>query len=190
MFFGLTAIDHPCCKMQEAVESFFFKSIDQVTFSTDLFPVWIRTTIRQTNPQVASGTGSSGATASTPRRTTLGDRFEAVHAHLHSSSMSCGKRRAIYNQLYVTNQIEELCGGKVSIPLNEIDWKSDLGFAISELMEALYSSLDLAVFRRPGQTGQPTHQFYTEFTKTNCKVDPILRPGKRKVKLAWSRAWM
>jgi hypothetical protein len=24
----------------------------------------------------------------------------------------------------------------------------------------------------------------------NVEVDPILRPGKRKVKLAWSRAWM
>ncbi len=29
-----------------------------------------------------------------------------------------------------------------------------------------------------------------QWKKSVNKVDPILRPGKRKVKLAWSRAWM
>lgn len=173
MFFGLSAIAHPCCKMQEVVESFFCESIDQATFSANLFPDWIRTTIKQTGRQVTTGNAVDGCATSSPNRTTLGDRFKAVHTQLHAGSMSSAKRRAIYDQMFATNQIEELCDGTRSLPANVIDWNSDLGLAINELMEALYNSLDLAVFRRQGQPGQPTHQLYTEFTATNYMVCPF-----------------
>jgi hypothetical protein len=32
--------------------------------------------------------------------------------------------------------------------------------------------------------------FIDSITRDAVEVDPILRPGKRKVKLAWSRAWV
>ena len=98
MFFGLVAVDdHPCCKMQEVVEAFFLNSIVTGAFSLDLFPEWMRLTLR--NPHCS-----------------LEEKFSKVHALLHDETMNEEARRGIYEQLQSTNRIEELCDGTVSPP--------------------------------------------------------------------------
>jgi hypothetical protein len=155
MFFGLSPVDdHPCCKMQEVVEAFFLKSMEVNIFSMNLFPGWIHTTLNNA-------------------KCVLKEKFSKVHALLHSQGMILETRRAIYEQLRLTNSIEELCDGATHIPANSIDWESPLGIAILVLMSSLYDALDLAVFRRQGQTGQPTHQLYSEFIEKNKYVCPF-----------------
>ena len=171
MFFGLVAIeDHPCCKMQKAVEAFFLASIDKQEFSVDLFPDWFRSTIRVTPSSRSSGSRSASLNV---QRRTLGDKFCEVHTHLHSSTMNSKTRKAIYEEVRSTNQIKSLCDGSEKIAKSVIEWDSVLGKAIAELMFSLYESLDLAVFRKPGQTGLPTHQFYRAFIKKNRNVCPF-----------------
>jgi hypothetical protein len=96
--------------------------------------------------------------------------------------MSADVRRTIYELVTLTNSIENLCNGVTHIPDNVIDWQSALGESISDLMADLYGSLDLAVFRRNGVAGQPTHQLYGEFIKRNKYVCPFcgLRQFKNK----------
>lgn len=155
MFFGLVAVDdHPCCRMQEIVEAFFLNSIVTDAFSLDLFPEWMRPTLR--NPHCS-----------------LKEKFSKVHALLHDETMNEEVRRATYEQLRLTNRIEELCDGTAGPPTNVINWDSDLGKSVTALMESLYESLDLVVFRRNGQVGQPTHQFYSEFIEKNRYVCPF-----------------
>jgi hypothetical protein len=160
MFFGLIPIkNHPCCKMQDVVESFFLNSIQQNVYSRKLFPKWFRATL-------ANGT--------------LETKFSKVHALLHGHGIDQAKRQGIYDQVQLTNQIKELCDGTTPLPTNVIDWDSELGKAISELMLALYGSLDLAVFRRNGQSGRPTQELYREFIKKNKYVCPFCGLGKFK----------
>jgi hypothetical protein len=155
MFFGLEAIDdHPCCKMQEVVEEFFKNSIREESFSLNLFPEWMRATLRKKN-------------------CALNEKFSVVHALLHGRKMDSQARRDIYNQLQLTNRIQDLCNGIVKLPKNHIVWDSDLGKAISALMLTLYESLDLSVFKRNGQAGKPTHQMYNEFIQKNKYVCPF-----------------
>lgn len=162
MFFGLIPIEnHPCCKMQDVVESFFRKSIQQEVYSRKLFPKWFRATLAH-------------ATC------TLNEEFSKVHGLLHGRGVDQGQRQAIYDQVQLTNHIEELCEGSEPIPTNVIDWDSEMGKAISELMLALYASLDLAVFRRNGENGKPTKGLYAEFIKKNKYVCPFCGLGKFK----------
>ena len=45
MFFPLEAIDdHPCCRMQQIIQSFLSNSVNPALFSNDLFPDWFRPT--------------------------------------------------------------------------------------------------------------------------------------------------
>jgi hypothetical protein len=162
MFFRLTAIeDHPCCKMQEVVESFFLNSVQNGRYSLNLFPLWVR-------PTLGGGT------------CTLSDKFSRVHNLLHGDGMDEAQRQGIYDQVRLTNHIKDLCDGSIPVPTNVVDWDSELGMAISELMFALYDSLDLAVFRRNGQAGQPTKEFYREFIKKNKHVCPFCGLAKFK----------
>jgi hypothetical protein len=160
MFFGLIPIkDHPCCKMRNVVQSFFRESIQQDVYSRKLFPKWFRATL-------ANGT--------------LETKFAKVHALLHGHGVDQAKRQGIYDQVRLTNQIEELCDGTTPLPANVISWDSELGKAVRELMLALYGSLDLAVFRRNGQRGRPTQELYREFIKKNKYVCPFCGLGKFK----------
>lgn len=169
MFFGLVAIDdHPCCKMQELVESFFLASVDGDTFSIDLFPEWARATLRKKSCSLSSD-------------------FEKVHQLLHATDMDVARRRAIYDELTLINKIQALCDGTVTIPPTVISWISPLGVAIETLMVNLYDSLDLAVFKKEGESGKPTHQLYREFISKNKYVCPFCgldqfknRRGKRR----------
>jgi hypothetical protein len=164
MFFGLEAIaDHPCCKMQELVESFFGNSIQEEPFSRDLFPDWIHSTLEHP-------------------KSTLETKFAKVHTLLHEKGYNSKFRRAVYEQMLVTNRISELCAGTACIPPSAVDWASPLGEAITALMGKLYESLDLAVFRRNVGTHKPTHEFYGEFLKKNKYVCPFcgLRRFKNK----------
>ena len=155
MFFGLIAVDnHPCCKMQEIVEAFFLGAIETQEFSMELFPEWIRATLQNAN-------------------CALGEKFLNAHRLLHKAGLDAVTRRAIYEQVQLTNGIEELCNGTAHLPESAINWKTELGKAISSLMSALYSSLDLAVFRKDGEAGRPTHQLYSEFIKKNKYVCPF-----------------
>ena len=169
MFFGLLAIDdHPCCKMQEVVEAFFLNSINSNAFSLALFPDWIQATLSNSN-------------------CTLAAKFLSVHALLHAQGVTSGVRIAIYKQLQATNRVENLCDGSADLPDDCVDWNSALGEAIIALMKSLYDSLDLAVFRRPGELGQPTHQFYVEFIEKNKYVCPFCGIHKFKNSLGASR---
>lgn len=165
MFFGLDAVDdHPCCKMQEAVEAFFSNSVESDAFSLDLFPVWIQPTLKKES-------------------CALGKKFSAVHSLLHVDGMTRDNRQAIYEQLELTNQIQGLCDGAALVPHNVIDWGEDLGIAITALMSTLYESLDLAVFRRVGgKLEKPTHQLYSEFIEKNRYVCPFCGLDKFKNK--------
>jgi hypothetical protein len=164
MFFGLTAInDHPCCKMQEVVDAFFKNSIDEDTFSLELFPKWIQGTLKKKN-------------------CTLIEKFAAVHASLHETKMDSDARRDIYQQLQLTNRIQDLCNGVIKPPKNCIVWTSPLGKAIAVLMETLYESLDLAVFQKKGQSLAPTHQLYNEFIEKNRYVCPFCGLDKFKTR--------
>jgi hypothetical protein len=155
MFFSLKAVDdHPCCKMQEVVEAFFKNSIDEDVFSLSLFPKWMRATLKKKN-------------------STLKDKFAIVHASLHGKDKDSHSRREIYQQLELTNRIQDLCDGVIKPPKNCIVWNSPLGKAISDLMATLYESLDLAVFKRKGQSEIPTHQLYNEFIEKNRNVCPF-----------------
>lgn len=155
MFFGLKAIDdHPCCKMQEVIEVFFRNSINENTFSLNLFPKWMQGTLKKKN-------------------CTLMDKFAAVHSLLHDAKMDSDTRRDIYQQLELTNRIQDLCDGISKPPNNCIVWISPLGRAITALMLTLYESLDFAVFKRKGQTQSPTHQLYNEFIEKNKYVCPF-----------------
>lgn len=155
MFFGLIAIkSHPCCRMQAVVETFFRNSIRSSAYSDKLFPKWFRSTLAK-------------------RTCDLHAKFSKVYALLFGQGMDQSKRQAIYDQVQLTNQIKELCDGTITLLPTAVDWDSALGQSISELMLALYDSLDLAVFRRKGQTGQPTKGFYQEFVKKNRYVCPF-----------------
>ena len=162
MFFGLQAIeDHPCCQMQEVVEAFFQNSIDETVFSVVLFPDWFRPTL-------------DGATC------TVDEEFERVHTLLHAVGMDEGGRRQIYEQLQLTNRIHDLCDGGLPIPNSVVNWKSALGKAINALMERLYGSLDLVVFRRGASKTKPTKELYSEFIELNKYVCPFCGIGKYK----------
>lgn len=162
MFFGLQAIaDHPCCNMQDVVEAFFQNSIDQPLFSVDLFPAWFRPTLEA-------------------KTCTLDAEFGEVHALLHAVGMDEGNRRQIYDQLVNTNRIQELCNATLPVPVNGIDWKSDLGKSIKALMDRLYTSLDLAIFRRGNVTASPTQQLYSEFIQLNKYLCPFCGLGRYK----------
>lgn len=164
MFFGLKAVDdHPCCKMQEVVEAFFKNSIDKDTFSLNLFPKWMQGTLKKKN-------------------CTLLDKFAALHALLHEAPMDSDARRGIYQQIELTNRIQDLCDGVIKPPRNHIVWNSPLGKAIAALMATLYESLDLAVFKRKGQTESPTHQLYNEFIERNKYVCPFCGIDKFKTR--------
>jgi len=155
MFFGLVEIDdHPCYRMQRVVEEFFKKSIDRCECSTGLFPRWLHATIQD-------------------GRCTLYNAFANVHALLYAAGMTTASRRAIYEQVCLTNHIQELCLGAEPIPTNVIDWKSLLGKAVVSLMLRLYESLDLAVFRIEGQAEDPTHNFYSAFIEKNKHICPF-----------------
>lgn len=164
MFFGLVAVDdHPCCKMQEAVETFFLNSIETDVFSYTLLPEWFRETLNK-------------ATC------TLGAKFAQVHALLHAEGVTENDRRSVYVQLQSTNRIQELCDGTFQLPVGRIEWISVLGKGIAALMLSLYDSLDLTVFRRGGNRDEPTHQIYSEFIKKNKYVCPFCGLDKFKNK--------
>lgn len=155
MFFALQAVDdHPCCRMQEAVEVFFLTSVSVRVFSLNLFPEWLRKTLKKRTCQ-------------------LGGKFSAVHTLLHAGGMISQQRRAIYDELCLTNRIDALCDGTQQIPPSVVNWGSPLGVAIIALMESLYEALDLKVFRRGNDDVQPTHEFYSEFIKKNKYVCPF-----------------
>lgn len=165
MFFGLDAVDdHPCCKMQDVVEAFFFNSIDAPEFSVKLFPDWFRKTL-DTPPRALKG------------------RFMDVYTLLHAPGDTRELRVAVYDQVLATNRIQDLCDGTHHLPADAIDWESELGKAVIVLMSTLYDSLDFAVFRRSGQTGLPTHQLYGEFIKKNKYICPFCGLGKFKNRL-------
>lgn len=170
MFFALIPIaDHPCCRMQEVVEGFFLESIENSTFSIDLFPDWVRATLFKST-------------------CSLSNEFGKVHDLLHANGIAAGFRRAIHDQLCVTNEIQKLCDGSKSLSTDVIDWKAPLGKAILALMLELYAALDLTVFRRANTgTERPTHQLYSEFIKVNKHICPFCglnrfknRRGKRR----------
>jgi len=155
VFFGLQAIaDHPCCNMQAVVEAFFQNSIDQHLFTVDLFPAWFRPTLEDA-------------------RCVLDKEFGKVHALLYAVGMNEGSRRRIYEQLESINHIQELCNGERPIPDNVINWDSDLGKSIDALMDRLYDSLDLKIFRRRKVSINPTQQLYSEFIQLNKYVCPF-----------------
>lgn len=163
MFFRLIAVtDHPCCKMQEMVESFFEKSILTNQFSFDIFPAWFKPTLEN-------------------KKCTLGNKFSVVHSLLHTQGVTVEIRQKIHEHFCLANKIESLCNG-LQFSNNVIDWESDLGKAIDDLMSSLYDSLDLAVFRRDGQISQPTHQLYNEFIENNKYVCPFCGLGRYKNK--------
>lgn len=171
MFFSLMAIDHPCCRMQEVVESFFENSIEAEVFSMDLFPEWFQGAIR-ISPKSTGKSGANAATGKSAKRT-LGDRFSEIHILLHSDGVNAGIRRALYNQLTSTNRIKELCDGTAQIQEAHLDWDSALGKSVKLLMSTLYDSLDLSVFKRNGSLQRPTLKFYDEFIQSNKHVCPF-----------------
>jgi hypothetical protein len=140
--------------MQEVVEAFFSNAVETNAFSMALFPEWVRATLE--NPNCA-----------------LAAKFSEVHKFLHAVDVDAAIRQRIFEQVQVTNRIQQLCDGAIQIPESAIDWNSPLGKAINTLMSALYESLDLTIFRREGQTAQPTHQVYSEFIKKNKYVCPF-----------------
>ena len=147
--------------MQAFLDSFFHNSIQQNVYSHKLFPKRFRATL-------------ANATC------TLDGKFSKVHGLLHGQGVNQAQRQAIYDQVQLTNHIKELCDGSEPIPTNVIVWNSELGKAIAELMLALYASLDLAVFRRNGETGKPTHGLYGDFIDKNRYVCPFCGLGKFK----------
>lgn len=164
MFFRLTEIsDHPCCKMQEMVEYFFRESIDETEFSAGLFPEWVRDTLAN-------------------EKCTLDGEFKKVHEYLHAAGIDEARRTEIYELILVANRISELCEGTASLPEEVLDWNSPLGIAIKELMERLYDSLDLVVFRRAVGRVKARQEFYEEFIKANKYVCPFCGIGKYKNK--------
>lgn len=164
MFFGLIAVDdHPCCKMQEVVEAFFKQAIGEPVFSLNLFPAWFRTTLKKKN-------------------CTLKSKFSKVHELLHRRELDAKARQEIWQQVELTNRIQDLCNGIIKPPKNRINWNSPLGKAISDLMTSLYDSLDLAVFKKEGQTESPTHQLYNEFLEKNKNVCPFCGLDKFKTR--------
>jgi hypothetical protein len=169
MFFGLIAIDdHPCCKMQDLVEAFFLASVNGDIYAIDLFPDWTRATLNKKSCSLFSD-------------------FEIVHKLLHAEGMDATRRKAIHDEVTSINKIQSLCDGTEPVPITTIDWESPLGKAIETLMEKLYDSLDLAVFKRKGKSEKPTHQLYCEFISENKYVCPFCgldkfknRRGKRR----------
>ena len=155
--------NHPCCRMQEAVETFFQRAIAETDFSIDLFPEWLKATLNQENCKLDS-------------------KFELVFDLLHEGALDEVYRQSVYDQLIITNHIAELCLGAEAIPGNVIDWSSPIGVAIKALMGDLYDSLDLVVFRRNEDGGKPRHEFYAEFIKINKYVCPFCGLGNLKNK--------
>ena len=96
--------------------------------------------------------------------------------------MNSQARQNIWEQVELTNRVQDLCNGVIKLPKDPIVWGSPLGKAISALMAALYESLDLAVFKRKGQTESPTHVLYNEFIEINNYVCPFCGLDKFKTR--------
>lgn len=168
MFFGLIAQpDHPCCKMQELLESFFRSSIDNGNFSNDLFPKWIHGNLKEQG---------------SVERKTLSFLFKEVHKQLHASGVSEEKRQSVYDIVVSSNCIKDLCDAIEPCYDDPICWDSPLGISISKLMDELYDRLDLKIFEIKGQTQNPTHDFYSSFIRRNKYVCPFCGIGRYKNK--------
>jgi len=153
--------DHPCCQMQEVVESFFNGAIAEGDFSINLFPDWFHETLNKVS-------------------CTLDLKFEGVFDLLHEQAVTVAFRQALYDQLVITNHIAEVCSGEEVLPASILDLSTPLGAAIKSLMGDLYGSLDLEVFRRSDDGGKARHEFYKEFVKINKYVCPFC--GLQKLK--------
>lgn len=165
MFFKLEEIsDHPCCKMQDMVEHFFHESIDNSDFSLSLFPDWFRSTLESST-------------------CTLKREFEKVHVLLHAAGCTKSFREGIHSIVIDSNAIEEICDGDFVASVDSISWYSPLGIAIADLMDRLYDSLDLAVFRRNSSSSVARKELYSEFIKRNHYVCPFCGIGKYKNRL-------
>lgn len=154
--------------MQEALEHFFQKSIDESRFSTALFPDWFRSTLNSTI-------------------CTLDAEFKKVHDLLHSPQSSKETRKLMHATFQDSNSIQEICDGEFVISEEVIDWPSPLGIAVGGLMERLYDSMDFAVFRRLGKTGRARKELYEEFVVKNNYVCPFCSIGMYKNKLGKTR---
>jgi hypothetical protein len=159
--------------MQEVVEQFFENAVDADRFSLDLFPEWMRSSVRVSRQRNDESPGTGGRSSAQSHRVMLGDRFKRVHSLLHSKGVGVETRRALAEQVKATNRIQDLCDGVTAVPADVVDRDSELAKSIDELMEELYHSLDLAVFRRGGLINQPTHQMYAEFITRNRYVCPF-----------------
>lgn len=158
MFFSLEYIDHhPCNKMQEVIELFLHRSIEDSNYSDQLFPDWYRDTINK-SPAIYKG-------------------FKRIHKYLYEQDALF--RDQIYNQFLNNNHISELCNNSEFPVLSVMDWNSERGKKFKEFfMDNLYGALDAAIFKPEGCNENPKKDFYKEFIKKNNQVCPFCGMGR------------
>jgi hypothetical protein len=152
LFFGLQYIsDHPCCRMQDAIETFFRESIHNTAYGMHLFPVWYRDSLNNS-----------------PK---LNDEFESVFIDLQTEDQNA--RQRIYDQVRNNNNIEEICID-INFQIDEtINWGNPIGINIKNLLNRLYTALDHAVFKPPGCVLKPKKSYYNKFIEVNKYVCPF-----------------
>ncbi|WP_192021351.1 hypothetical protein [Shewanella sp. WPAGA9] len=154
MLYGLKVVDdHPCFKMQELFNNFFFDYAFEIDFDEDVFPSVF-------SKKYILGYGKAFKTS-----------LEDARANLPKHKIN---KQELYSQFINNNSIEALCLEKTFIPDDTMDWTSEEGKKLNDFLLNCYKSkLDITPLRRPGCSEKPTHRFYSDFIDKNGVICPF-----------------
>ncbi|MBB1318082.1 hypothetical protein H5123_10585 [Shewanella sp. SR43-4] len=154
MLYALKVIDdHPCFKMQDLLNNFFYYYVFDIAFNNDIFP-------NNFSTKYINGNGKY-----------FKQSLENTRLDL---PVLKSKKRQLYSQFINNNSIEALCLEKTFIPEDNMSWSKGQGKRLNDFMLNCYETkLDLSPFRRPGCKEDPTHRFYADFIDINGSVCPF-----------------
>ena len=155
MFYSVKKIEsHPCFEMQDLIYSVFYSAANNVPFGKEVFPK------RFTSPNRAWGYLKG-----------VRDDFEELYKLLLQKNVT--ERKRIYSQLADNNMVELLCEDLAIDPDGYIDWDSEIGKSIKEVIASCYGKLNLSHFKVAGCKLLPTQRYYRDYISLNKSVCPF-----------------
>lgn len=151
MLFGLQYVDHPFCRIHEAVEHFVQESCQGVQFTPAIFPEWFRNV-----------PGNAPA---------LNTRFRALHdAILALGAAGRLRFRDAFDQL---NRVQELCE-QVDVAIPAVD--GPIAEAMRDLLDYMFDTVvpgNKTLQEALGVSGDIVRDYFQTFRKQNSPLCPF-----------------